>query len=793
MLEISFGKNRLDTNWKPEYLEWEEFLERLKKVRRTNETMAEYDAMSKENRDRIKNGPAFVGGFIKGGRRKKENVENRWLLTLDADNADENFIFTVDLILGEYAYAVYSTHSSRPHRLKYRLVLPVNRAMLPDEYAAVSRYIADKIGMHYFDKTTFDVHRLMYLPSCSRDARPELIIGKGEPLKVDDILAKYADWRDPSEWPRHPDSEKQINTEIKKLGNPEEKPGVIGVFCRVYGMREGIETFLSDVYASTKYADRWTYIHGTSFGGLRAYDDAWAYSEHQSDPANDGHCHNIFDLIRIHKFGHLDENVKEHTPTNKYPSYKAMLEFAANDPAVKKERLLDAQDDFEIVADDAEDPNAWKTLLDVNPKTGMPYPTAKNAEIILKNGPFKGILAYDAFGNTEVIKGPLPWRERERPQQEYEPWLGADDKRLLHYFGKMYDFKAAATIQNAFTEVVHSNTFHPIKEYIESFVWDGIDRVDRLFVTYLGAEDTHYTRSVTRKMLVAAVKRLYEPGCKFDYMLVLVGPQGAGKSSILAKLGRKWFSDSLRTFENKEAGEHLQSAWIFELGELSVMKKAELEEVKAFLSKTADRYRVAYDRQVSEFPRKCVFFGTTNNNNFLHDTTGNRRFWPVVVDPKKRELNHWDHLTDEIVGQIWAEALELYRQGEPLELDKEAAAKAERIQDLHLEEDPREGLIQKYLDTPLPENWDSMDLWARRRYLEEPTGNIPRTRVCAAEIWAEALGQDPAKFGVWEARPIYDILRKFPEWKERKGRMRFKIYGKQTIYYKVEQQNKIEQ
>ncbi len=237
-------------------------------------------------------------------------------------------------------------------------------------------------------------------------------------------------------------------------------------------------------------------------------------------------------------------------------------------------------------------------------------------------------MAYDAFGNAEVIRKPLPWRDLERPHKEYEPWLGADDKRLQHWFSKVHKINSTKTIQNAFTEVVHRNAFHPIKAYIESHQWDGLSRIETVFIDYLGAEDTHYTRQVTRKMLLAAVAQLYRPGCKFDEMLVLVGPQGAGKSSLLAKLGRDWFSDSLRTFENKEAGEHLQAGWIFEIGELSAMKKSEVDEVKAFLSKTEDRYRVAYDRQVSEFPRKCVFFGTTNTRDFLRDETGNRRFGP---------------------------------------------------------------------------------------------------------------------------------------------------------------------
>lgn len=772
MLEISFGKNRTDKNWKPEYMEWEEFLEKhLRKVRRTNETMAEYDVMSKDSRDRIKNGRAFVGGFVKSGRRKVENVENRWLLTLDADNADESFLFSVDLILEGYTYVVYSTHSTRPQQLKYRLVVPVNRAMLPDEHAAVSRKIADRIGLSYFDKTTFDVHRLMYLPSCSRDAEPELVTGEGEFLKVDEILDDYADWRDPSEWPRHPDSDKRIAAELKKLGDPEEKPGVIGVFCRIYSIQDGIQTFIPDVYLPTSSEDRWTYAGGSTFGGMRIYDDKWSYSEHQSDPSNDGHCHNIFDLVRIHKFGHMDEDVKDRTPANKYPSYKAMLDFAANDPTVKKERLTDAQDDFEPV-EDPENPDAWKDLLDVESKSGLPEPTAKNAELILRNGAFKGVLTYDAFGNAEVIRGPLPWRDKEWPQQEYEPWLGADDKRLLHYLGKQYEFKSAATVLNAFTEVAHSNTFHPIKDYLESFIWDGIDRVEELFVTYLGAEDTHYVRTATRKMLVAAVKRIYEPGCKFDQMLVLIGPQGAGKSSLLAKLGRKWFSDSLKTFDNKEAGEHLQRSWILELGELSVMKRAELEEVKAFLSKTEDRYRVAYDRRVSDFPRKCIFFGTTNNRNFLQDPTGNRRFWPVDVDPEKKVHDHWEHLTDAVIGQIWAEALELYKSGELLQLDRSAAEEAERQQGLHTEEDTRTGIIQEWLESPIDDEFTAQE-GKRLEYYN---------RVCAAQIWTECLGNRKGNMRPWEAKSICEIMRKMPGWIEMKGRAKVKGYGLQTAF-----------
>ena len=203
----------------------------------------------------------------------------------------EDFIFNADLILGGNAYVIYSTHSHRPRKPRYRLIVPMNRALSPDEYGAIIRKLAEKIGMTYFDKTTFEVHRLMYFPSCSKDAEPVLEISEGPFLDADSELKEYIDWQDFEEWPRHPEEKTFDKTDISKLGDPTEKPGVIGVFCQVYGIHDGIQKFIPEVYEPTKSADRWTYTGGTSFGGLRVYDDAWAYSEHQSDPANDGHCH----------------------------------------------------------------------------------------------------------------------------------------------------------------------------------------------------------------------------------------------------------------------------------------------------------------------------------------------------------------------------------------------------------------------------------------------------------------------------------------------------------------------
>jgi len=778
---VALGKNRSDKNWKNEYLTWGEFMDRLRKVRRTNETVAEYHKMTKSQKAKIKDGPSFVGGFIRGGQRKKENIQSRSLVTLDVDFATEDFLFDLDLALGGYTYILYTTHSHRKSKPKYRLIIPVDREMLPDEYSAIARKVAHMIGMEYFDKTSFDVNRLMYFPSCSKDAKSEFVEESGELLEADEILAKYEDWTDPTQWERHP-SESERRTSSSKMEDPRSKTGIIGAFCRSYSISEAIETFIPEVYTRTAIEDRWTYHEGSSVGGLVIYDqDTFAFSHHETDPIS-GREVNAFDLIRIHKFRNLDEKASDKTNITKLPSYQAMVDFAMKDKTVMQEV---AAEDFSDLIED-EDDLEWLSKLERNKNNNI-LSNSRNVELILTNGVFKNVLAYDEFGNSEMVRQDLPWRKRRFPHKEYEPWLGSDDRRMFHYFNKIYDIKSEGIIQNALTEVVHLNAFHPVKEYLESFTWDGTERLERLFIDYLGAENNAYVKEVTRKMFVAAVKRIYEPGCKFDEMLVLVGPQGCGKSSLLAKMGRSWFSDSIKRFEPKEAGEHLQGTWIIEIGELAAMKKSEIEEVKQFLSKLEDKYRVAFDRVVTGFPRKCVFFGTTNNRNFLYDPTGNRRFWPVDVAVKEPKYNHFKDLDDELVGQLWAEALAYYKKGERLILSDGTRKEAERQQEAHFEVDTREGLISKYLETPLPENWDTMDSYERQEYLENPTGSVERKIVCVAEVWVECLGKNISDLKPWESKPIADIIRRLPGWQDRKpARVNFKHYGKQTAFIKVE-------
>jgi predicted P-loop ATPase len=332
-----------------------------------------------------------------------------------------------------------------------------------------------------------------------------------------------------------------------------------------------------------------------------------------------------------------------------------------------------------------------------------------------------------------------------------------------------------------------AHKFHPVRDYLDACEWDEIPRVETLLIDYLGAEDTPYTRAVTRKALVAAVARIYRPGCKFDYMLTLRGRQGLGKSALIGKLGGDWFSDTFTTMQGKEAYEQVQGAWIVEIGELAGMRKAEAETIKLYISKQSDRFRPAYGRRLQEFPRQCIFIGTTNEAQFLRDTTGNRRFW-VVDTPNKPRLDMWEELTPDMVRQIWGEAVALYHKGEPLFLPPELETAAREIQELYEEEDPRVGIVAAYLDRLLPEDWDDKDLYARRAWLEDKVpGTVKRQAVCGYEIWAEALGQNPDRMDTYEGKRLSAIMAKLPEWRHQgNAKTSTRLYGRQR-YYKREE------
>ncbi|WP_315067727.1 virulence-associated E family protein [uncultured Clostridium sp.] len=612
-IALATGRTKTSKQWKNKNMLYSALIEKLSHTTRTPETYAEYKKMPKTDRDRIKDVGGFVGGSLKEGRRKAENVANRTLLTLDLDYVVGDVWSSIELLWG-FSVVMYSTHTHASDNQRLRSVIPLSRPVLPDEYQAIARMVADDLGIDQFDDT------------------------------------------------------------------------------------------------------RYTFIEGSTTGGVVVYDDKFSFSHHGSDPTSGILC-NAFDLIRINKFGELDDNAKEDTPVNRLPSFTKMTEFAANDKKVKetigKERMEKAQEDFDVIVPDEEISTEWLDKLTYT-EQGKIRSTISNFSLIIENEPLlKGKIAYNEFSNRAVVIGKLLWRNKNNK----EDWNDTDDSGLREFIEKYYGISSTAKCADALALSFEKHSFHPIKDYLNSLTWDGEKRVDTLFIDYLGAEDNSYVRIITRMVLTAAVARVFKPGCKFDNMLILSGKQGVGKSTIIKKLGMDWYSDSLTTVNGKEAYEQLQGVWILEMAEMMATKKADIEATKHFLSKTEDIYRVAYGRRTSRFLRQCIFIGTSNEHKFLRDRTGNRRFWPVDIAINKPKKDVFEGLNEYEIDQMWAEALELFNNGETLYLNYDEEKEAKKQQEAHSEESAKAGLIEEYLNKPITEDWYNLGIAEKRSYI----------------------------------------------------------------------------
>lgn len=787
-VSIATGASANSKTWKNKSINWSDLVKKLSHTTRTPETAAEYKKMSKTEKGRIKDVGGFVGGSLKNGRRLKANVQNRTLLTLDLDYVVGDIWDSVELIY-DFSVLMYSTHTHTVDNPRLRLVIPLSRPVLPDEYQAIGRMIANDLGIDQFDDTTYDPERLMFWPSTPSDGDYVFKFQDLEWLNPDDVLLRYPfGWEDISYWPESSRSKAKLNKSLKKQEDPLEKKGIIGAFCRTYSITDAIEEFLSDVYVPGKDETRYTYAEGSTTGGVVIYDDKFSYSHHGTDPASNILC-NAFDLVRLQKFSELDEDAKEGTPANRLPSFIKMSEFASGDKRVLetigKEKMEAAKEDFDAVETNDDNDTEWLDKLEYT-ESGKLRSTISNFSLIIENEPLlKGKIAFNEFSNRANVVGQLPWRKKDNLQD----WCDTDDSGLREFIEKYYGISSTAKCADALALSYEKHSFHPIKDYLNSLMWDEEKRIDTLFIDYLGAEDNSYVRTVARKILTAAVARVMHPGCKFDNMPVLSGPQGLGKSTLIKKLGMEWFSDSLTTVSGKEAYEQLQGVWVIEMGEMMATKKADIEATKHFLSKTEDIYRVAYGRRTSRFPRQCIFIGTTNDREFLRDKTGNRRFWPIDVGIQKPKKSVFIDMDDYEVSQIWAEAVELYKSGEKLYLSGEEEKEAQKQQDSHSEESAKAGLIEEYLNKPLKDNWYELSINDRRSYIqggdfgEEPEGTIMRTKTCVMEIWCELFNGDPKQLTPMMAREINDILNGLHEWEKAKGSLRFgKSYGKQRAF-----------
>ncbi len=808
-LLIAVGRSRKSTLWQNKEITWSELLDKLSSTTRTRETVAEYTRLSKSERDNIKDIGGFVGGYLKNGKRSNASVVYRCIICLDADSGDADLRSDLELSF-PYTYALYSTHSHTPKSPRYRIVIPLDRDVSPDEYSAIARRLADNLILTRFDPTTFEASRLMYWPSTPEDGEYVFDYAPGPFCDADAVLATYPDWQDTSLWPTTQPMDERLQSSMKKAEDPLEKHGIIGAFCRAHSISNLMETILADKYTPARQENRYTYVGGTSTGGLVVYEDKFAYSHHATDPASGKLC-NAFDLVRWHLFTPGSVSADGHNVKDDKASVAMMQGYAANDPATKiqlaKDRQAEIMNDFSSLdhapethfsADDNQktkdtshaavpaDPNAWLTKLEYD-KGGNVKNTLLNLLAIIQNDPLlKGIVFNQLSDSLEIRDdiAAVPWRHPSKF------WRDADDNQLISYIEQHYGSFSNRNYMIAISKVADDRSYHPIREYFSSLPpWDGVHRVDTLLIDYLGSPDNTYVRTVTRKTLVGAVRRIDKPGCKHDAMLVLSGPQGIGKSTLIAKLGGEWFSDSLSLADtrDKTAAEKLQGYWTLEIGELAGLRKADVETLRSFISRQNDIYRAAFGRRATPHLRQCIFFGTTNEEQgYLRDTTGNRRFWPVNT-PGGGSKHSWE-LKQEDVDQVWAEAKYLYEQGERPILDDEVEALAKAAQREAMETDDREGLVMEYLNKLIPADWAKMDLNARRGFLRndpfnggDKEGIVQRQSISVMEIWAECFGRDPGSIKKADRNEILSILAKLG-WKNGISITQRTAYGVQKCF-----------
>ena len=781
-LTISVGGSRKSTSWAATEITWPSLCDRLRTPIRGRESHEAYMRMPKAQQDALKDIGGFVGGTLRNGRRKAADVTGRDLVTLDLDALRKDGAEAVRAAVSALgcASAIYSTRKHEPSRPRLRVILPLDRTVTAEEYEPIARRVAEWLGIDQADPTTFESWRLMYWPSASADSDYIFDINDGEFLSADSVLKTYRDWHDMRDWPQVPGQQSKQRDLAAKQEDPEGKKGIIGAFCRTYSIRRVMDELIPGVYEPTDDMDRFTYTGGSTSGGAILYEEKWLYSHHATDPCS-GRLVNAWDLARLHLYGDRDADAQEGTPTNKLPSYQAMRELALQNDEIK--RILLDENRAQITEDfGTADPDGdWRTQLAMNTK-GDVLGTLVNLRLIFENDPSLQCVGNDAFMGQSYVYDKLPWDKRT----ERRVWTDSDDTGAAWYAEAAYGVKDLRRIKMAADATMEAHRRDILQEYLEGLEWDGIPRVDKLLVRYLLAEDTPYTRAVTRKFLTGAVARGMDPGCKFDSVLTLIGAQGCGKSMFSDILGGDWYNDNIQTFTGKEASEQLRGVWIVEIPEVDrFSNKFEASAVKQFITRRDDIYRVPFERRTTPHPRRCAFIASTNASDFLTDSTGNRRWWIVrcraTQENRGADLNELRRERD----QVWAEAVALWRAGEPLTLEPELYAEATKKQESAVMDDSWSGIIAEFAARQVPEDWDTRKpedrmVWWSNEFEFQSVGLVPRKKLCVLEVWCELFRKDKALLDNRTSRRIMNVLRRLNGWKELGPRPT--VYGNQRCF-----------
>lgn len=749
-----------------------------------------------------KNARSYLPGELRGHHRSGDNVIGRSVITLDLDGASAEGFTELLSYLDDVAVLWHTTFSHSPQKPSYRVLIPLDGMVTPDVYTRIVREIMRAVPQAAIDAASATPSQIMFTPAAKDESLYEYGSELNRPLASGSLFQSAPD---------SPEGVVSLGRVRKK--DPLTLKGIAGEFCKHYqDLDELIEVFKLPY---ERVGSRFRYIHAdkSSAPGMSPLPDAplLYFSNHGSDPAS-GRAQNAFDLVRIHKFGARDagyEGAVIHSPSS-----LAMKNFLATHEGFRQRRAdaaygnmarpdaasipLTASEDVSTLTQEPEPAQEseedeelgsgsldWTSQLIRHEKTLQVEDRIENYDLIYQHDPIFRSLWWNLRGDYEAImSADYDLRDGSPPQVNE-----ADVHGLKDHIERQYGIRRVSMqrVEGILARVRRERRIDPVKQYLQRLTWDGIPRLETCLP---GAEDTPYNRMVAKRTLIGAVARAFKPGCKVDQSLILYGGQGVGKTTWIERMARG-YTAGLGNIQDKDTLITAARSWILVSDEGHALNNADFNELKDFLTRQRDVYRLPYDRSATEVPRRWVVWGTTNDPMMLRERDGNRRF--LIVDVL--EQMDFDKYTPEYVDQVWAEAVALYDDGngERPVLSPAEEVLAEQARKSHTMEDNLVATITEALESPVPLAWERMSMPERIQWLQDrdmdaadksaPTA--PRSFITPAAVWVEIMRKSLPDMSLRDQNRItaalVSLTRKGVLVQE-EGRQRVGCYGSQTVF-----------